>query len=692
LNVLTIGQYGGAIDDLLENRGTFNYGSGDFRGRLLNRGSVTWNGTLVLGDGMVNEADLWLFDKYTNNSLALICNGQGLSNDGLMTLWGGATLGGDGPLVNNGRMDSIGYYWEDATHVATIAGTGGFTNNGYMTTMTVEPNTTAVDLVLSNTGTNTNNGTIDLATGRQLRLEGAALGNRGALNLNGAFITGTGALTNMPGGVLAGPGTISAPFANDGLVVVDEGALHVVDAFDNTGTVRLDAGSAALTGGKVTNSGTIEGRGHVSSDVDNSGIIEPVGGTLSLSGAVLNLPAGTISATAGSKVLATGDGGPNEGTISLAGGTFDTGGRPLTNDGLIAGYGVFRSGGLTNNNSVVFSGGTATVNGPVVNALGARLAVAYQPAVFTHNVANYGEFKVTDTTVTFAGTYSEYGTYLSDPADNCFSDVSVGATGAFVGGAGDRFLVRGDLLSSSANATAWDTAEAELIFQKSADRRHTLSVTGEDRGAVPAGRAGNFAWGKVTVQAGETVALADGNAAPGGALYVRDLAMEAGSTLDLAHLNLHVSGTLANAGTLDLTTGNLVVDYDGDSPMAAIADMVASGFSGGTWDGTGIRSSDAAADAAGLTAVGILDNADPRYGGRSALEGKPVDATAVLVKYTWAGDANLDGVVDANDYDVIDKNYLFEPTPALPWMTGDFTYDGVIDANDYDRIDKAYLF
>ena len=691
LNVQTIGQYGGAIDGLLDNRGTFNYGSGDFRGRLLNRGNVTWGGSLVLGDGMANEAGLQL-GGFTG-SVELICNGQGLRNDGSMTLWVGAILGGDGPLVNNGRMDCLAYYWTTTALVSTIAGTGGFTNNGYMTVVPSMPEATAVDLVLSNTGTNTNVGTIDLATGRQLRLEGAALGNRGALNLNGALITGTGTLTNMPGGVLAGPGTISAPFGNDGLVVVDEGALHVVEAFTNTGTVRLDAGSAALMGGKVTNSGTIEGRGHVSSDVDNSGIIEPVGGTLSLSGAVLNLPAGTISATAGSKVLATGIGGPNEGTISLAGGTFDTGGRPMTNDGLIAGYGVFRSGGLTNNNAVVFSGGTATVNGPVVNALDARMTVAYQPAVFTGNVANYGEFKVTDTTVTFAGTYSEYGTYLSDPAYNCFSDVSVGATGAFIGGAGDRFLVRGDLLSSSANAAGWDTAEAELIFQKSADHRHVLGVTGEDRGAVPAGRVDNFAWGKVTVQAGETVALADGNAAPGGALYVRDLAMEAGSTLDLAHLNLHVSGVLANAGTLDLTTSNLVVDYDTTSPMAAIAAMVASGLSGGTWNGMGITSADAAAEPDGLTAVGVLDNTDEKVGGKTAFEGEPVDATAVLVKYTWWGDANLDGVVDANDYDVIDKNFLFTPEPDnMGWWTGDYNYDGVIDANDYDRIDRAFLF
>ena len=91
--------------------------------------------------------------------------------------------------------------------------------------------------------------------------------------------------------------------------------------------------------------------------------------------------------------------------------------------------------------------------------------------------------------------------------------------------------------------------------------------------------------------------------------------------------------------------------------------------------------------------MGILDNSDPAVGGKTTFAGETVDATSVLVKYTYWGDANLDGVVDANDYDIIDRNFLFPPAPAnTGWWTGDFTYDGAIDANDYDRIDRAFLF
>ena len=154
--------------------------------------------------------------------------------------------------------------------------------------------------------------------------------------------------------------------------------------------------------------------------------------------------------------------------------------------------------------------------------------------------------------------------------------------------------------------------------------------------------------------------------------------------------------TVGAGATLDVANGDLVVDYDGGSgPSANVTACIRSGLNlgaGGYWDGNGIASSAAAAGPNQLTAVGVLDNADPEVGGKTEFAGQAVDDTSVLVKYTWWGDANLDGVVDANDYDVIDRNFLFNRNPSAPWFTGDFNYDGVIDANDYDKIDRAFLF
>ncbi len=68
--------------------------------------------------------------------------------------------------------------------------------------------------------------------------------------------------------------------------------------------------------------------------------------------------------------------------------------------------------------------------------------------------------------------------------------------------------------------------------------------------------------------------------------------------------------------------------------------------------------------------------------------GYEVDATAVLVRRTWHGDANLDGVVDADDYFQIDTGYVWQ---IGWWYNGDFNYDGVVDADDYFLIDSAFI-
>ena len=61
--------------------------------------------------------------------------------------------------------------------------------------------------------------------------------------------------------------------------------------------------------------------------------------------------------------------------------------------------------------------------------------------------------------------------------------------------------------------------------------------------------------------------------------------------------------------------------------------------------------------------------------------GVSVAPSNVLVMYTYAGDADLNGVVDAVDYGTIDNWIQFPGTDG--YCNGDFNYDGVIDAVDY---------
>jgi len=239
---------------------------------------------------------------------------------------------------------------------------------------------------------------------------------------------------------------------------------------------------------------------------------------------------------------------------------------------------------------------------------------------------------------------------------------------------------------------------------------NTLSVTGtlglgghtlvkDGAGTLAVSGPQNHAAGSVLEVRAGTVGL-DSDAGAAGTnltLRVEGGAVRLGAAQHLAAIDIDT----AAGGTIDLTTHNLILDYTGvASPFAEILGWVASGLHDGPagyWDGPGIHSSTAAA--APLTAVGVIDNQDtePGIGGLTSLEGEPVPAASVLAKYTWWGDANLDGVINSNDYDRIDANWLFygngqgTPPGGFRWAVGDFNYDGLINSNDYDKIDAAWL-
>jgi hypothetical protein len=191
-----------------------------------------------------------------------------------------------------------------------------------------------------------------------------------------------------------------------------------------------------------------------------------------------------------------------------------------------------------------------------------------------------------------------------------------------------------------------------------------------------------------------------------------------GSTQHLLALNMNdaAAATITGGGTntlvtqflnitsptakLDLTDNNLIVDYpaSGPDPYTQIRDYIKAGrgtkdiYGAYLWNGLGITSSAAQADHL-LYAVGVLDNGflAPGYK-KTDLEGVPVDDTTVMVKYTYNGDANLDGKVDRDDLNVFITNYLTPPSAAqMGWQAADFNDDGVVDRNDLNLFMYGYL-
>jgi hypothetical protein len=132
--------------------------------------------------------------------------------------------------------------------------------------------------------------------------------------------------------------------------------------------------------------------------------------------------------------------------------------------------------------------------------------------------------------------------------------------------------------------------------------------------------------------------------------------------------------------TLDLATHGLIVDWTGTDPLSTIAGYLTDGFNAGGWDGPGLTSS-SIAEAGYVTALGYGSNADLGF---VEFNGTPIDDTTILVKYTWTGDANLDGIINADDYANLD---LGAAGLLVGWVGGDFNFDGLINADDFAAID-----
>jgi hypothetical protein len=129
-------------------------------------------------------------------------------------------------------------------------------------------------------------------------------------------------------------------------------------------------------------------------------------------------------------------------------------------------------------------------------------------------------------------------------------------------------------------------------------------------------------------------------------------------------------------GMLDLTDNSMVVK---GGNLAGIQASIAATYNNGSWLGTGgIASSTAAADPTNSTAQGFASNASLNATTFAGVTG--LTANDVLVKYTYAGDANLDGQVDIGDLGLLAGGW--QQLSGKTWFDGDFNYDGAVDIGD----------
>ncbi len=128
-------------------------------------------------------------------------------------------------------------------------------------------------------------------------------------------------------------------------------------------------------------------------------------------------------------------------------------------------------------------------------------------------------------------------------------------------------------------------------------------------------------------------------------------------------------------GRLDLADNDLVVDYSGASPIATVRTSIRAAYNSGDWTGDGIATStgNAAQFGLGYAESGAVFTSFP-----ATFSGQQVDDTSVLIAFARFGDANLDGVVNLNDFNRLAGNFGLSAAA-----------DGVADPTDWAALAAA---
>ncbi|MBC7783823.1 MAG: autotransporter-associated beta strand repeat-containing protein [Burkholderiales bacterium] len=517
-----------------------------------------------------------------------------------------------------------------------------------------------------------------------------AVARSGVIN---GLISGAGALT-VDSGTGSG-GVLTLPTTNTftGNVVVNSSTLIAADASNTFLRTSGPLGDPSIAGRTVT--------------INNGMVILALGNVLGTGGSsIAQAPAlefivnpGGVLQTAANDAGGPGGGDANIlGKITLHGGTLRTGKGYDTDYQAAILLGTVTVGGSTAS-SITTDASNTVANGVMLGDASAG------SKTITFDVADATADAGADLTVSVR---------LTNSAGSTSSPANVGALTKT--GNGKMVLAAANLYTGATSVTG-----GQLSITGSHNQNSPYSVTGTavlDIGAT--GTLGASTLNSTTVinNAGTLSTSAGGNVAGitgAGATNVTGGTLNSSLGITQNALSLSNTSTTAialnggatgvsvvkslaidSASKLELHDNDLVVDYTGGSTVyTSILDKVKLGLPllgfGGT--GKGITSAEVIAQGAGGvglngTMLAVIDGSTT--GGQvTSLSGFTVanPTSSVLVKYTWRGDANLDGVVNGSDYALADTGFSGGGTG---WFYGDVNYDGSINGSDYALIDTGF--
>jgi hypothetical protein len=603
---------------------------------------------------------------------------------------GAATLSGGGTIVLDfGSIDKAGA--SSATLVNadnTIRGTGFIGHQDLRFVNEAQGRIVAED------------STLVINSGRGFR-------NAGLLAAGGVDLSsrGTIILSGQDGGTFDNrSGTISVADSNSRLKLVQGAVIAGGTIFGPTGTpeptISIPEGEvAALNGVRVFGRTEIDGILRVAERTDGSGFFRVRGG------AYVEVDR---SATFGFGHNWSMDDGT---TIRvLPGGGLASGGigGELVNEGVISGAGNLGINTLriTNDGSIRADQGTAQT--PQV------LNVNPSPeGLLNTGVMEAGAFGMLQLTGAGGGSFAQEGGGViraADPGSNVHlfdnAQISGGQLGA---GAGSISVAFGTItlqdLTSHANLALLGVST--LMINGNVVNNGTIATPFAGRVVVAGnlsldgGGAGHFASnGSLVVNSGGqldanmiqgtgTTTVQSGGTLRAHAIRQNRLTIADGASVQLKHATPGTAdpsrlGTMtigAAPAFLDVANRVLILDQSGAAALNMLRAHVVSGYSGGAWDGPGVNSSDAATDPAHGVGYGEANAIFTSF--PATYFGQTIDSTTLLLTYTRYGDANLDRVVNLEDFNRLAAN--FGQNNRL-WTQGDFTYDELVNLADFNRL------
>jgi fibronectin-binding autotransporter adhesin len=637
-------------------------------GTVVNAGTlrVAADNNLGGGGSLTFDAGTTLYTTGTfSTSKAMILNGAVTCKiDPFWTLTASGVISGAGSLtITNG---GAGLNSLILTNANTY--TGGTTLNDGTLSVSADNNLGNANGPLTLSGATLRFGAaFDLSASRAMNITGGAtIDTNGFDSTISQVITGSGSLTKVGAGTLA----LSGLNLYSGVTTINGGALSVAANTLGPGSLTVGGGGTLRYAASFLSNKSIA----ISSGgtLDTNSFNPTIGGTIS-GGALTKTGTGILTLTSASNTYLGTNCNGGELAVSSDDRLGDSVGALNFNGGGLrfnAAFSLATSRAIT----LAAGGGTINTNGFDISVYQAITGAGGLTKTGAGNLSLLGANSYSGpTTINAGGKLSVNGTLSSGSLANSGQLASTGTTLTFSAASTNASGAKINLIDSTLNLGSG----ANKLTNSGRINLIDCTVNGDI--ASLSGGVVNTA-GDVTFNGSITggASLLEVGSGVTKMAAVADPTNSASVTPGVSNVN-----SLTVAGKLNLTNNRIITN----DAQGTESGLIYTGVQGLVQS---LKiSTDQPLAAANQTAIGVATAAESKglSGAATTLwSGQTVDSNDTLVMYTWAGDANLDGKVNADDYASIDLYSTI--AGADSWNHGDFNYNGVINADDYALIDN----